>query len=167
MPYCGPTFGLVDMHALTEHIHKPEEEGDAPQRQRGQAQKRRAPGEDGPPADPVAPDEIGDGLLKAGTRHANGIFQCPADMKLDITEGHTQSDVLDRISEAIRKLRQIESTLTGEDPDWVLEGEEEEPAPEVKKETKAANTEQQAHAARARVKRQATGAKTSSAASSS
>ena len=87
-------------------------------------------------------------------------------MKLDITEGHTQSDVLDRISEAIRRLRQIGASLTGDDPDWVLEGAEDEPATDVRKETETANTEQ-AHAARARVKKQATGAKTSSAASSS
>ena len=166
MPYCGPNFGLVDMHAIAEHVHKPEDEGHMTPRQRGQGHKRRAPGEDAPPVDPVAPDDIGDGLFKAGTRHNNGRFQCPPDMKLDITQGHTQSEVLDRISEAIRRLCHIEASFTGDHPDWVLEDAGDKPDAEVKKETKAANTEQ-AHATRARVKKQATGAKTSSAASSS
>ena len=39
-------------------------------------------------------------------------------MELNITQGHTQAEVLDAISEAIRKLKQIEETLTGEEPGW-------------------------------------------------
>ena len=156
MPYCGPTFGLVDMQALTEKMNKPEEDqGGATPRQRGQPHKRRAPGEDAEPIDPAAPNDNGDGLFKSGTRHVHGIFQCPADMKFDIKVGHTQSDVLDKISESIRKLRHMQTALTGEETDWVdCEGMEAAPAPQ--KDTKAASSG-------ARVKRQATGAKGASA----
>ena len=103
MPYCGPTYGLLDMHSRTEKMHESKDDkGDGTPRQKRQAHKRKTAGQD---ADPTAPDEMGDGLFKAGTRYKNAIFFCPSDTAFDIKEGHTQSSVLDKLTEAIRKLR--------------------------------------------------------------
>ena len=122
MPYCGPTFGLSHMHVITEHVNKAEEDEDDTKsehsakslpRKTGKGLKRGAPGADMTPADPQSPDENGDGLFKSGTPVHKGIFRCPTDMQLDTPHGHTQSEVLDLISEAISRLRQIESALTG------------------------------------------------------
>ena len=122
MPYCGPTFGLSHMHVLAEHMHKGHDDDDdnksehsakSTPRQRGKGQKRGAPGADITPTDPQSPEENGDGLFKAGTAVHKGIFRCPTDMQIDTPHGHTQSEVLDLISEAISRLRQIESAITG------------------------------------------------------
>ena len=97
-------------------MQKPiDDQGDATPRQRRQPHKRKSAGED---SDPTAPDEIGEGIFKAGTRYVNGIFCCPAEVAFDIKEGHTQSNVLDKITEAIRKLRKMQQEITGDDPDW-------------------------------------------------
>ena len=108
MPYCGPTYGLTDMNVIAESLFQKDSERVEVTRQKGKAVKRSAPGDE---PNPSAPDLVGDGLFKAGTTHKDGIFQCPTDMQLDITQGHTQSEVLDRISAAIRRLRQLEATL--------------------------------------------------------
>ena len=111
MPYCGPTYGLVDMHSIAEKMHESKDDkGDGTPRQTGQPHKRKSAGED---ADPTAPDEVGYGLFKAGTRYKNGIFCCPADTAFDIKEGHTQFSVLDKSTEAIRKLRKMQQEITG------------------------------------------------------
>ena len=88
-----------------------EDKGDGTPRQKGQPHKRKSAGED---ADPTAPDEVGDGLCKAGTQYKNGIFCCPADTAFDTKEGHTQSSVLDKITEATRKLRKMQQEITGD-----------------------------------------------------
>ena len=43
MPYCGPTYGLVDMNALADKIQKPvDDQGDATPRQKGHTHKRKS-----------------------------------------------------------------------------------------------------------------------------
>ena len=108
------------MHAIIEHVYKLEEEGDMTPRSRSQGHKRRAPGQDAPPIDPTVPDDIGGGLFKAGTRHINGILCCPADMPFDTQEGHNQSVVLDKISEALAKLHKMRQEITGDKSDNIL-----------------------------------------------
>ena len=66
---------------------------------------------------------MGVGLFKAGTPYRDGIFQCPTDTKFDIKigEGHNQSSTLDKISESIRKLRQVQQALIADnkaDAQW-------------------------------------------------
>ena len=103
------------MHSIADKMHEwKEDKGDETPRQKGQPHKRKSAGED---ADPTAPDEVGDGLFKAGTRYKNWIFCCPADTDSDIKEGHTQSNVLDKITEAIRKLHKMQQEITG-DAEW-------------------------------------------------
>ena len=113
MPYCGPTFGLSHMHVITEHVNKAEEDEDETKsehsakstpRKKGKGLKRGAPGTDMTTADPQSPEQDGDGLFKSGTPVHKGIFRCPTDMQIDTPHGHTQSDVLDLITESISKI---------------------------------------------------------------
>ena len=94
-----------------------DDKGDSTPRQGALPTKRREPGDDD---DKSAPDQVGEGLFKAGTQHINGIFCCPADMPFDTPEGHTQSVVLDEISEALTKLHKMRQEITGDKSDNIL-----------------------------------------------
>ena len=133
MPYCGPTFGLSHMHIITEHGTKKDDDDDAKSEQSAKSTprrcskglKREAPGTDTKTIDPKAPEPNGVGIFKAGTNVHRGIFRCPTDMQVDTPQGHTQSDVLDLITETIARLKQMESTITGGHPsdDFVIPNE--------------------------------------------
>ena len=94
-----------------------DDKGGTTPRQRGLPTKRREAGYDD---DKTAPDQVGEGLFKAGTEHINGIFSCPSDMPFDNQEGHNQSVVLDKISEALAKLQKMRQEITGENSDNIL-----------------------------------------------
>ena len=120
MPYCGSTYGLTDMTVIAESMFQPDSEKVEITRHKGKAIKRSAPGDE---PNPAAPDRVGVGLFKAGTPHRDGIFQCPTDTKFDIKigEGHNQSSTLDKISESIRKLKQVQQALIADnkaDAQW-------------------------------------------------
>ena len=110
------------MHVIAEHVNKADEDEDdtksehsakSTPRRRSKGLKRGALGTDMMTADPQSPEPDGDGIFKSGTPVHKGIFRCPTDMQIDTPHGHTQSDVLDLITEAISRLKQMEATITG------------------------------------------------------
>ena len=128
MPYCGPSFGLAHMHIIKEQIHKGTEEEDAQSSQsaqsakstprtRGKGQKREAPGS--APSNPMEPDP-GAGLFKRGTDIHKGVYRCPSDMPIDPPQGHSQSEVLDMITQAMDRLKKTETMLTGGTEDFTV-----------------------------------------------
>ena len=112
------------MNIIAESMFQPDSDRVEITRNKGKAIKRSAPGDE---PNPSAPDQVGEGLLKAGTAHKNGIFQCPSDINFDIREGegHNQSNTVDKISEVLRKLKQMQQALIADnkaDVQWTIEG---------------------------------------------
>ena len=121
MPYCGPSYGLADMEAVTENIFQTDDMKPEVIRHKGQP-IQRPPRES---ANLALPDIMGEGLFKAGTEHKDGHFQCPSDVSFDVGEGHTQSTTLDTVAGVIRKLQQLKNALLKDkaaDAEWTVEG---------------------------------------------
>ena len=121
MPYCGPSYGLTDMEAVTENIFQTDDMKPEVIRHKGQP-IQRPPRES---ANLTLPDIMGEGLFKAVTEHKDGHFQCPSDVTFDVGEGHTQSTTLDTIAGVVRKLQQLKNALLREkaaDAEWTVEG---------------------------------------------
>ena len=92
-----------------------EDNCDMTPRVKGQPTKRK--GDDG---GRTAPDQVGEGLFKSGTPHMNGIFRCPADVQFDTQDGRNQSEVLDKLAEALERIYKIRQEITGEVTDPML-----------------------------------------------
>ena len=83
---------------------------------KGQPTKHKEAGGDG---DKSIPDVIWEGLFKRGTSCKHGVFKCPSDVLYDTTEGHNQSESLDKIEAALGRLLGLRKDLSGDQAhDW-------------------------------------------------
>ena len=161
MPYCGPSFGLAHMHVIRDQVNKGADEEEAKSSQsaqsakstprtRGKGQKREAPGTM-PNKDPMAP-EPGAGIFKSGTDIHKGVFRCPSDMPIDPPQGHSQSEVLDIITQAIDRLKKTESTLTGDIDDFTVPDNKEMAEAQAKHKAETAAEDKKEESAAKKVK---------------